>query len=152
MRNPPAEFRSPRWNRQTQDSNFFMKHFDVRNQSAGVKLGQAITISALLIQGPFPTEDKDQHEDHTSRRQVQSAMLNVLDDARLDVFIEEGLTRREDMVGYCLQRMESPRITKHKAINLLQKYLNTTFFGPLGCTEKWRGTRLTYRYCIEAVN
>ena len=81
-------------------------------------------------------------------------MLNVLDDAKLAAFIEEGLTRREDMVGYCLQRMESPWITKHNSINLLQKYLNTTFFGPLGCTEKWRlgGTRLTYHYCIEAVN
>ena len=70
---PPAEFWSPRWNRRTNDDNYFMKHYGVRNQSVGVKLGQAITISALLIQGPFPTEEKDQHEDH--RRQVQSAML-----------------------------------------------------------------------------
>ena len=79
-------------------------------------------------------------------------MLNVLDDAKLAAFIEEELTRREDMTCYCPQRMESPLITKHKAINALQKFLNTTFFCPMGCTEKWRGTRLTYRYCIEAVN
>ena len=57
--------------------------YEVRH-GTGVKLGPAITISALLIQGPFPTEDKADHEEH--RRQVQSAMLNVLDDSRVASF------------------------------------------------------------------
>ena len=143
------EIGSPRWNRRAEESNFFTKIYEVRH-GTGVKLGPAITISALLIQGPFPTEDKADHEEH--RRQVQSGMLNVLDDSRVAAFIDAGLTRREDMNSYCLQRMESPRVTKQKAITALQKFLNTAFFSPLGCTEPWRGTRLTYHYCIEAVS
>ena len=123
--------------------------YEVRH-GTGVKLGPAMTISALLIQGPFPTEDKADAEEH--RRQVQSAMLNVFDAYKVESFIEEGLTHREDMAACCLARVESPRVTKHKAITALQTYLNTQFFGPMGCTPKFRGTRLTYHYCIEAVS
>ena len=116
-----------------------------------MKLGPAITVSALLIQGPFPTEDKADADEH--KRQVQSAMLNVLDDARVQSFIEEGLTRREEMTAYCLARMESPRVTKQRAVAALQTFLNTHFFGASGCTNAmFKGTRLTYHYCIEAVS
>lgn len=146
---PPADVGSPKWNRGTATSNFFSQTYDNR-QGTGVKLGPAITISALLIQGPFPTEDKADAEEH--RRAVQSAMLNVLDDSRVESFIAEGLTRREDMAAYCLSRMESPRVTRQRAVAALQKFLNTEFFGPLGCTPRFRGTRLTYHYCIEAVS
>ena len=62
-------------------------------------------------------------------------MLNVLDDVKVAAFVEAGLTHREDMVVYCLQQLESPRVTKHKAITALQKFLNTTFFSPLGIRD-----------------
>ena len=67
------EIGSPCWNHRAEESNFFTKIYDVHH-GTGVKLGPAITISALLIQGPFPTEDKADHEEHR-RRQVQSGML-----------------------------------------------------------------------------
>ena len=146
---PALPIGSPKWNRGPGQSNFFSQKYLV-NHGAGMKLGPAITVSALLIQGPFPTEDKADADEH--KRQVQSAMLNVLDDARVQSFIEEGLTRREEMTAYCLARMESPRVTRQRAVAALQKFLNTEFFGPLGCTPRFRGTRLTYHYCIEAVS
>jgi hypothetical protein len=146
---PALPIGSPKWNRGPGQSNFFSQKYLV-NHGAGMKLGPAITVSALLIQGPFPTEDKADAEEH--RRQVQSAMLNVLDDAKVKSFIEEGLTRREEMTHFCLARMESPRVTKQRAIAALQTFLNTHFFGATGCTPLFRGTRLTYHYCIEAVS
>ena len=146
---PALPIGSPKWNRGSAQFNFFAQKYDVRH-GTGIRFGPAITVSALLIQGPFPTEDKADAEEH--RRQVQSAMLNVLDDAKVKSFIEEGLTRREEMTHYCLARMESPRVTKQRAIAALQTFLNTHFFGATGCTPLFRGTRLTYHYCIEAVS
>ena len=147
---PALPIGSPKWNRGPGQSNFFSQKYLV-NHGAGMKLGPAITVSALLIQGPFPTEDKADADEH--KRQVLSAMLNVLDDARVQSFIEEGLTRREEMTAYCLARMESPRVTKQRAVAALQTFLNTHFFGASGCTNAmFKGTRLTYHYCIEAVS
>ena len=147
---PALPIGSPKWNRGPAQSNFFSQKYLV-NPGAGMKLGPAITVSALLIQGPFPTEDKADADEH--KRQVQSAMLNVLDDARVQSFIEEGLTRREEMTAYCLARMESPRVTKQRAVVALQTFLNNHFFGASGCTKAmFKGTRLTYHYCIEAVS
>ena len=147
---PALPIGSPKWNRGPAQSNFFSQKYLV-NHGAGMKLGPAITVSALLIQGPFPTEDKADADEH--KRQVLSAMLNVLDDARVQSFIEEGLTRREEMTAYCLARMESPRVTKQRAVAALQTFLNTHFFGASGCTNAmFKGTRLTYHYCIEAVS
>ena len=147
---PALPIGSPKWNRGPGQSNFFSQKYLV-NHGAGMKLGPAITVSALLIQGPFPTEDKADADEH--KRQVLSAMLNVLDDARVQSFIEEGLTRREEMTAYCLARMESPRVTKQRAVAALQTFLNTHFFSASGCTKTmFRGTRLTYHYCIEAVS
>ena len=147
---PALLIRSPKWNRGPAQSNFFSQKYDVRH-GTGIKLGPSITVSALLVQGPFPTEDKADADEH--KRQVLSAMLNVLDDARVQSFIEEGLTRREEMAAYCLARMESPRVTKQRAVAALQTFLNTHFFGAIGCTTPmFRGTRLTYHYCIEAVS
>ena len=146
---PALPIGSPKWNSGSAQSNFFAQKYDVRH-GTGIRFGPAITVSALLIQGPFPTEDKADAEEH--RRQVQSAMLNVLDDAKVKSIIEEGLTRREEMTHFCLARMESPRVTKQSAIAALQTFLNTHFFGATGCTPLFRGTRLTYHYCIEAVS
>jgi hypothetical protein len=146
---PALPIGSPKWNRGSAQFNFFAQKYDVRH-GTGIRFGPAITVSALLIQGPFPTEDKADAEEH--RRQVQSAMLNVLDDAKVKSFIEEGLTRREEMTHFCLARMESPRVTKQRGIAALQTFLNTHFFGATGCTPLFRGTRLTYHYCIEAVS
>ena len=146
---PALPIGSPKWNRGPGQSNFFSQKYLV-NHGAGMKLGPAITVSASLIQGPFPTEDKADADEH--KRQVLSAMLNVLDDARVQSFIEEGLTRSEEMTAYCLARMESPRVTKQRAVAALQTFLNTHFFGATGCTPLFRGTRLTYHYCIEAVS
>ena len=127
-----------RWNRKADAANMLVINYPV-NSGTGVHLGQAITISALLIQGPFTKEDKADNQEH--RRQVQSAMLNVYSESKIASFVEAGLKNPEDMDNYCLQRVEVARITKQRAVTALQKHLNSTFFGALGCKAEWRGTR-----------
>ena len=124
--------------RRADATNQFVLKFPV-NSGSGVKLGQAITISALLIQGPFPKEDKTDHQEH--RRQVQSAMLNVYSDGQIAAFVAAGLKFQEEMQLYCRQRVEVSRVTKQRAVASLQKFLNATFFSSNGCTAEHRGTR-----------
>jgi hypothetical protein len=124
--------------RRADATNQFVLNFPV-NSGSGVKLGQAITISALLIQGPFPKEDKTDHQEH--RRQVQSAMLNVYSDGQIAAFVAAGLKFQEEMQLYCRQRVEVSRVTKQRAVASLQKFLNATFFSSNGCTAEHRGTR-----------
>jgi hypothetical protein len=124
--------------RRADATNQFVLNFPV-NSGSGVKLGQAITISALLIQGPFPKEDKTDHQEH--RRQVQSAMLNVYSDGQIAAFVAAGLKFQEEMQLYCLQRVEVSRVTKQRAVASLQKFLNATFFSSKGCFPEHRGTR-----------
>ena len=50
---------SPRWNRRAEESSYFTQKFPL-SHGTGIKLGPDITILALLIQGPFPTEDNDE--------------------------------------------------------------------------------------------
>ncbi len=83
--------------RRADASNQFVLNLPV-NSGSGVRLGQAITISALLIQGPFSKEDKTDHQEQ--RRQVQSAMLNVYSDGQICAFVESGLKFQEEMQLY----------------------------------------------------
>ena len=46
-----------RWNRKADAANMLVLNYPV-NSGSGIKLGQAITMSAFLIQGPFTKEDK----------------------------------------------------------------------------------------------
>ena len=127
-----------RWNRKADAANMLVINYPV-NSGSGIKLGQAITMSAFLIQGPFTKEDKADNQEH--RRQVQSAMLNVYSESKIASFVEAGLKNPEDMDNYCLQRVEVARITKQRAVTALQKWLNSLFLGPLGCKAEFRGTR-----------
>ena len=68
--------------------NMLVLNFPV-NSGSGVKLGQAITILALHIQGPFTEEDTADNQEH--RRQVQSTMLNVFSDSKITSIVEAGL-------------------------------------------------------------
>jgi len=124
--------------RRLDESSPFVVGFPL-NSGAGWKLGKAITISSLLIQGPFPKEDKDDSPEH--RRHVQSAMLNVYSDGKIATFVDAGIKFEAEMQAYCLAKVEVARVTKQRAVVALQKFLNTTFFSSLGCKEKWRGTR-----------
>ena len=135
---PVASASPTRWNRKADAANLLVLNFPV-DSGSGVKLGQFIKISALLMQGPFTKEDKADNQEH--RRQVQSAMLNVYSDSKIASFVEAGLKNEEDMNNYCLQRVEVARITKQRAVTALQKFVNSTFFSALGCKSEWRGTR-----------
>ncbi len=125
--------------RRADATNQFVLNFPV-NSGSGVKLGQTITISALLIQGLFPKGDKTDHQEH--RRQVLSAMLNVYSDGQIAAVVAAGLKFQEEMQLYCLQRVEVLRVTKHSVASL-QKFLNTNFFSSSskGCFPEHRGTR-----------
>ena len=123
-----------RWNRKADAANMLVINYPV-NSGSGITLGKAITMSALLIQGPFTKEDKADNHWQEHRRQVQSAMLNVYSESKIASFVEAGLKNPEDMDNYCLQRVEVARITKQRAVTALQKYLNSTFFSALGCNS-----------------
>ena len=53
------------------------------------------------------------------------------------------VTYRREKIGFiiCLQRVEVAQITKQRVVTALQKFLNSTFLGPLGCKVEWLGTR-----------
>ena len=99
----PAEFAAlvsshPRSYRRADASNQFVVSFPV-NSGSGVRLGQAITISTLLIQGSFSKEDRTDHQDH--RRQVQSAMLNVYSEVKIGTPFETG-DKVKDAMRFCM--------------------------------------------------
>jgi hypothetical protein len=121
--------------------NPFLEKFPT-SSGHGIKLGAAVTIAAMVIQGPYPREDRRYSADHL--RHVMSGMLNVYSPATLASFVEMGAAHEQDQIAYCLQRVECARVTLQRSIPNLQKFINAAFGGPTGIGPEWRGRHLVY--------
>jgi hypothetical protein len=94
--------------RRPSEDNPFLKKFPP-NWDSGMKLGAAVTVATMVIQGPYPKEDRSDSKDHY--RFVKSGMLNVCSPASMRTFDEMTEKAENEMFAYCLLRVESARVT-----------------------------------------
>ena len=132
--------------RRPDDDNPFVKRFP-NNSGTGMKLGSAVTVATMLIQGPYPKEDRRDNKDH--RRFVMSGMLNVCSAATMRTFEEMAEKDENAMYAYCLLRVESARVTLQRAVTQLQKFINTHFGGPAGIAPNWIRMHHAYTFVLK---
>jgi hypothetical protein len=137
---PARNFRKP------SEDNPFPKKFPP-NSGSGMKFGAAVTVATIVIQGPYPKEDKRDSRDHY--RFVKSGMLNVCSPASMRMFDEMGGKGENDMFAFCLQRVESARVTIQRSVGQLQKFINTHFGSPAGIAPNWTGRHHAYTFVLK---
>jgi hypothetical protein len=137
---PARNFRKP------SEDNPFLKKFPP-NSGAGMKFGAAVTVATIVIQGPYPKEDKRDSRDHV--RFVKSGMLNVFSPASMRMFDDMGDKGENDMFAFCLQRVETARVTIQRAVSQLQKFINTHFGSPAGIPPNWTGRHHAYTFVLK---
>jgi hypothetical protein len=120
---PARNFRKP------SEDNPFLKKFPP-NSGAGMKFGAAVTVATIVIQGPYPKEDKRDSRDHV--RFVKSGMLNVFSPASMRMFDDMGDKGENDMFA-----------------SQLQKFINTHFGSPAGIPPNWTGRHHAYTFVLK---
>ncbi len=78
-----------------------------------------------------------------------SGMLNVYNEANLASFVAMGELHEQEMISYCLQRVEYSRVTLQRAIQNLQKFINAFVGSPAGIGPEWRGKHLVYAIILK---
>ena len=137
---PARNFRKP------SEDNPFLKKFPP-NSGAGMKFGAAVTVATIVIQGPYPKEDKRDSRDHY--RFVKSGMLNVCSPSSQRMFDEMADKSENHMYAFCLQRVESARVTIQRSVGQLQKFINTHFGSPAGIAPNWTGRHHAYTFVLK---
>jgi hypothetical protein len=132
--------------RKAKENNQFLEKFPT-NSGNGYKLGSAITMAAMIIQGPYPKEDRRSSKDH--ERHVRSGMLNVCNEATLASFVAMGEVHEQEKISHCLQRVKSSRVTLQRAIQNLKKFINAFIGTPAGIGPEWRGKHLAYALILK---
>ena len=132
--------------RKASEENRFLTKYPV-NAGYGVRLGSAVTIATMIIQGPYPKEDRRDSKEHL--RQVLSGMLNVCGASTIAAFQELGKEAELDMFAYCLQRVEPARVTLQRGVAALQKFINGSFASPTGIADEWRRKHLASAIALK---
>jgi hypothetical protein len=137
---PARNFRKP------SEDNPFPKKFPP-NSGSGMKLGAAVTVATIVIQGPYPKEDRRNSKDHY--RFVKSGMLNVCSPTSMRTFDEMAEKAENEMFAYCLLRVESVRVTIQRSVVQLQKFINKHFGSPAGIAPNWTGRHHAYTFVLK---
>ena len=132
--------------RKAADDTPFLKKFPT-NSGSGMKLGAAVTVATMVIQGPSPKEDRRDSKDHC--RFIKSGMLNVCSEASMRIFDEMAKKDENAMIAYCLARVESARVTLQRAVSQLQKFINLHFGSQSGIAPNWTGGHHAYTFVLK---
>jgi hypothetical protein len=102
--------------------------------------GPTITLSAHMLQGPYPKEEKTNFKEHYHA--VKIRMLNMFSPSRMAVFNAAEKELKSDLVSFCLQRVEQALMTLQRAVPHTQRCMNAEFLNVVGCKPERRGKPL----------